>query len=393
MRISWLSFNRLRPVPVRATVALLILLAVVLTGCKSETKVAAAPPPVPVVVTEAAQQNVPVEFQAVGNVEPYSNVQIKSMVTAQVMSVHFTQGEDVKKGQLLFTLDPRTFEADLGKAQGQLGRDVAAAANAQVQEKRYASLFKEGVVAREQYDQMQSMADQMQAAVEADKAAVESAKVNLQYTKIYSPINGRTGDVMIKAGNLVKANDLALVALNQVEPIYATFAIPERNLGDVKKYMSAGSLKVQASFNDPSAQPSNGKLDFINNAVDPATGTISMKAAFPNADRRLWPGQFVNVRLTLTTQPNATVVPSQAVQSGQQGTYVYVVKTDKTVEPRPVAVGTQFGNVLVIKSGIAPGETVVTDGQSRLAPGMKVEAKNASTQGGTQQPASAPVKH
>jgi membrane fusion protein, multidrug efflux system len=367
--------NRFRPALVGASMAFLFVLAVVLAGCKTETKVAAAPPRVPVVVTNVGQENVPVQVTAIGNVEPYSNVQVKSMVTAQVMSVHFTQGQDVKKGQLLFTLDPRTFQADLAKAQGQLAKDVAAAANAQVQAKRYAALFKEGVVAREQFDQVQSSADQMAAAVDADKAAVESAKVNLQYTKIYSPINGRTGDVMIKAGNLVKANDLPLVVLNQVEPIYASFSIPERNLADVKKYMRAGSLKVQAAFNDPGLEPAKGKLDFINNTVDPATGTIQMKAVFPNTDRKLWPGQFVNVTLTLTTLPNAVVVPSQAVQAGQQGNYVFVIKSDKTAEPRNVSLGAQYGNALVVKSGLAPGETVVVDGQSRLAAGTKVDAR------------------
>lgn len=373
-------FNRNCPIFFKGIVVVMVVFAFVLAGCKKETKAAAAAPTIPVVVLDVVQQDVPVQLAAIGNVEPYSNVQIKSMVTAQVLSVHFTQGQDVKQGQLLFTLDPRSFQAEVSKAQGQLAKDTSAAANSAVQAKRYAALFKEGVVAREQFDQMQSAADQAQGVVEADKAAMEASKVNLKYAKIYSPINGRTGDVLIKAGNLVKANDLPLVVINQVEPIYATFAIPERNLAEVKKYMGGGSLKVAASFNDKSVPPAIGKLQFVNNAVDPATGTISMKAQFPNTDRRLWPGQFVNVNLLLTTQANAIVVPSQAVQAGQQGTYVFVVKGDKTVESRPVAIGTQYGNTLVVTSGVHPGEVVVVDGQSRLVPGAKIEIKAPSGQ-------------
>ncbi len=364
----------------KGIVVVLVVMAFVLAGCKKETKAAMAAPVIPVMVADVMQQDVPVQLMAIGNVEPYSNVQVKSMVTAQVMTVHFTQGQDVKKGQLLFTLDPRSFQADLGKAKGQLAKDMSAAANAAVQAKRYSALFKEGVVAREQFDQMQSSADQFEGVLEADKAAVEASKVNLQYTKIYSSIDGRTGDVLIKAGNLAKANDLPLVVINQVEPIYATFAIPERHLADVKKYMGSGAMKVQASFSDPSVPPAMGKLEFVNNAVDPATGTISMKAQFPNTDRRLWPGQFVNLNMRLTTQANAIVVPSQSVQAGQQGTYLFVVKGDKTVESRTVTIGTQYGNTLVVKSGVNPGEVVVVDGQSRLVPGAKIEIKAPSSQ-------------
>ncbi len=355
-----------------AVVAASVLL---LSSCTEKKTQAASGParPVPVKVAQADRRDVPVIITAIGNVTPLQTVQVKSMVTAQIMKVHFAVGQDLRKGQLLFTLDRLSFEADLDKAQGQLARDKAAAANAQTSQKRYQALLKEGVVAQQQYDELESTAAQYDAAVEADKAAVEAAKVNLAYTKIYAPIDGRAGDVLVHEGNLIKANDVAMVVINQISPIYADFSVPEKFLGEIKKYMASGALKVAASLPETSAPLAEGKLAFIDNMVDRGTGTIMMKAQFPNEKRTLWPGQFVNVNLQLTTVKNATVVPTQAVQNGQQGTFVFVVKSDKTVDTRVVDLGPTDNGVVVINKGVDPGETVVTDGQVRIVPGSHVE--------------------
>ena len=367
--------------------AVLFLALLGLVACaKGDAKKASGPPPsVPVVVTTAAQQNIPVVISAIGTVQPYTTVQVKSMVAAQIDKVNFTQGQDVKRGQLLFTLDKRSFEADLQKAIGAMAKDKASAENAAVEAKRYAALLKEGVVAQQQYDQMQSQAAQMAAAVQSDEAAVQSAKVNLQYTNIYSPVDGRVGDVLVQEGNLVKANDVPLVVINQITPIYAEFNIPEQQLPDVKQFMAKGTLTVDASFPNQEGKVAKGRLTFVDNTVDRQTGTISLKATFANTDRKLWPGQFVNIGMQLTTLDKAIVVPSQAVQNGQQGTYVYVIKPDKTAEARQVALGVLYGNQQVIKSGVNLGETVVTDGQMRIAPGTRVDAKTSTGQQGPAQ--------
>jgi multidrug efflux system membrane fusion protein len=362
------------------SLALLVCSPFLLTSCSTQKTEAASSAPriVPVTVAQAKRRDMPVVLTAIGNVSPVQTVQVKSMVTAEIMQVHIAVGQDVKKGQLLFTLDPRSFDADLAKAQGQLAKDEAAFANARTDQKRYRSLLKEGVVAQQQYDAMDSSAAQFDAAVQADKAAVESARVNLQYTKIYSPITGRAGDILVHAGNLIKANDLAMVVINQISPIYADFSVPEKNLESIRKYMAVGSLKVIAALPESSAPLAEGKVAFIDNSVDRATGTIALKAEFANQQRSLWPGQFVNINLQLTTEKNATVVPTQAVQNGQQGPYVFVVKPDKTVEARNVDLGASDRTEVVIRKGVEPGETVVTDGQVRIVPGSHVDW-NSST--------------
>lgn len=355
-----------------------ILALGVLSACSGEkaSVAAGAPRVVPVTVAKAQQRDVPVSVSAIGTVTPLQTVQIKSMVTAQIMKVNFREGQDVLKGQILFTLDDRSFRADLLKAQGALAKDQAAAVNARVQQKRMQALLKEGVIAQQAYDEQDSQANQYEAAVEADKAAVESARVNLQYCNIYAPISGRTGDLLVKEGNLIKANDLAMVVINQIAPIYAMFAVPERYLPEIKKY--SGSLKVSAILPDTTAPLALGKVSFIDNAVDRTTGTIAMKAEFANAERKLWPGQYVNINLQLTTDLNATVVPTQALQNGQQGVYVFVVKPDNTVEQRVLELGPAIEGVTMVRKGVSPGETVVTDGQVRIVPGAKVEPKVAS---------------
>jgi len=257
-------------------------------------------------------------------------------------------------------------------------RDDAQAKNNRVQAERFAKLLKEGVVAQQQYDLAVSTAEASDAGVAADKDAVEYAKVQLQYTKIYAPISGRTGDLMVDLGNLVKANDVPLVTINQITPIYVNFSVPERQLSELKRYSNEGSLHVQAVIAGEADKPIEGKLSFIDNSVDPNTGTIKVKGTFTNPDRRLWPGQFVDVVLTLTTQPDAIVIPSQAVQTGQQGQFVFVIKPDNTADMRPVTVKRTVGPESVVENGLQAGERVVIDGQVRLIKGSKVEIKTAN---------------
>ena len=343
-----------------------------------------APPPrvtaVPIFAATVEQKDVPLQVKAIGAVEAYSNVSVKTQITGELTGVHFKEGQDVRKGQLLFTLDKRPFEAALKQAQGMLAKDQAQAANARAQAKRYESLNKAGVVSKEEYEQMQSNADALEAAVLADQAAVENARVQLVYCTIYSPIDGRTGPLLIHQGNMIKANDTPfLVSINQVQPIYATFTVPEQNLADIKRYSGQGKLRVQAFIPNDTRGPATGWLSFIDNTVDQATGTIKLKGEFPNADRRLWPGQFVDVVLTLAQQPTAIVVPSQAIQNGQIGQFVLVIKPDMTVEARPVTIDRSTDGQAVIAKGLAAGEQVVTDGQLRLVPGVtKVELKQAA---------------
>jgi membrane fusion protein, multidrug efflux system len=375
----------------QASALLLFAIAFVLlvsTGCGDTKKAqAVSQPPAPVTVGKAEVKSVPVTVSAVGNITPYTTVQVKSMVTAPVLSTNFKPGDFVKKGQLLFALDDSSFKADVMRAEGQLVKDQAAAANAVVQARRYAALFQQGVVAREQNDVMQSQAEQAQAAVKADEAAVETAKINVRYCRITSPIDGRVGDVLVYPGNLIKANDLNMAVINQITPIYVDFSVPEQYLPEIKKHMASGQLKVESFFADPSQVPASGKLTFIDNTVDPKTGAIGLKASFENTDHRLWPGQFVNTIITLSTLPNAVTIPLSAVQNGQKGPYVYVVSADKKAELRQVALGPQVQNLQVIASGVSAGETVVTDGQLRVLPGAPVDIKTSGApQGGAANP-------
>jgi multidrug efflux system membrane fusion protein len=347
-------------------------LAAVLAGCAGKSK--AGPPAesaVPVVVATATQKDVPVEVRAVGTVEAYSNVQVKSMIAGEIIRLGFREGQDVRQGDLLFEIDPRSFRAALAQAEGNLARDLAQEANAKAQAARYAALFKEGVVSREQNDQVQTAADALSEAVQADRAAVDTAKVSLTYTLIRSPIDGRTGNLLVHRGNVVKANDIALLTINQIKPIYVTFSVSEQYLPEIKKYEAQGKLAVRARVpNEP--QAAEGHLTFIDNSVDAATGMIKLKGTFTNTERRLWPGQFADVSLRLTTQKNAVVVPSAAVQTGQNGQFVFVIKPDSTAEMRPVTVERMIETETVLGSGVQPGEQVVTDGQLRLTPGRKV---------------------
>jgi multidrug efflux system membrane fusion protein len=331
---------------------------------------------VPVVVASVVQKNMPVQLEAVGSVEAFSTVSIRTQVTGAITQVHFKEGQDVKQGDLLFTIDTRPFEAALKQAEANLARDAAVLANAREQARRYAELVKKQYVSQEQYDQVKTNADALEGSVDADKAAIENAKVQLSYCRIYSPVTGRTGGLLVNEGNLVRTNDAtALVTINQVSPIYVTFAVPEQNLPEIRKRLSAGKLKVQA-LSPGEASPEEGELSFIDNAVDRTTGTIKLKGTFGNGNRRLWPGQFVKAALKLNDHTDAIVVPSQAVQTGQTGQHVFVLKDGSAVDIRPVVISRSLNGESVVEKGLQPGEQVVTDGQFLLGPGSKVQVKN-----------------
>ena len=358
-------------------------------------------PPVPVSVALAAEEAVPVQVRAIGTVEPSSTVQIKSQVAGELLSVRFSEGRDVSKGELLFEIDARPYrealaqaqaavakdQAQLNQARANLGRDVAQSTSADADAKRYEQMAKEGVAPQMQATQARAAADALQESIKADQAAIESAraslasdqaavaraKLDLSYCEIHSPVSGRTGNLLVHPGNLIKVNDVPLVVINQIAPIFVSFGVPEEQLPAIKQRAAREKLGVQAYTDSDPGRIARGILTVIDNAVDTNTGTIRLKATFDNSDHMLWPGEFVNAVLTLDTQSNATVVPSEAVQDGQRGPFIFVVKADQTVESRPVTVTRTIGRKAVIAKGVAPGETVVTDGQLRLYPGAKIQ--------------------
>jgi membrane fusion protein, multidrug efflux system len=352
----------------------LLLAAPIMSSCSK----AKQPPPrvVPVVAESAEQKNVPLQIKAIGNVEAYNTVAVKSQVNGEISEVYFREGQDVKQGKMLFRIDPRPFEAALRQAESALVRDRAQAVNAQEDSKRYAALAGKGYVSVQEFDKARTNSNALDAVVQADEAAVENARLQLEYTAIMSPIDGRTGAIAVQKGNVVKANDVPLVTINQVTPIYVTFSVPEQDLANIKKYQASGDLHVDVNIPQSGNKSIKGNLTFIDNKVNTTTGTIMLKATFANQDRVLWPGQFVDVVLTLTTERNRVVIPTQAVQTGQQGQYVYVIKDDLTAELRVVTPGRLYGDSTIIDKGIAAGEKVVTDGQLRITPGVKVEIKN-----------------
>src|SRR5215510_14314897 len=423
----------------RWRLALVLLAAGWAAGCsgdKAESQQPQRRPAVTVTVAKVEQKNVPLQIQAIGTVEAYSVVTVKAQVGGELLRVHVKEGQDVRKGDLLFTIDPRIIEATVAQAQANLARDQgqvqqaravlerdqarvaqaraalardqAQAKNAEVQAQRYLDLFKRDLISREQHDQIQTNADALAATVQADvqsaeetvradqaairaaeqlvradEAALESARVQLGYTTIKAPIDGRAGSIMLNEGNVVRAGgntDSTLLVINQVRPIYVSFTVPQQQLPTVKRYMAEGPLEVSA-LPAGDQRPVKGVVTFIDNAVDAATGTIKLKATFANQEGRLWPGQFANVTMTLATEPDAIVVPSQAVQTGQQGAFVYVVKPDSTVDLRRIAVARTQGSEAVIAKGLQPGERVVTDGLARLTPGAKVEIRTGERGG------------
>ena len=404
----------------------------------ADAKAAPTPEAVPVGVTTAVTKSVPLQVRANGTVQAMTAVTINSQVDGEIASIHFTEGQDVQKGDLLFTLDQRPFEATLRQAQANLtrdnaqlqqtqaalaqaraaerqaeanlARDLAQLDNANAEVRRYQSLVDDGAISREQYDQVRTAALAAQATVEADRAAitnakaviaaaqatvenaraaiqadqavVENARIQLGYTTIRAPMGGRTGSQLVHVGSTVKARDAAspLVVINQIHPIYVSFSVPEQYLAEVRRDREAGALATQALIPGQETRPVRGEMTFINNTVDPATGTIQLKATFTNAGNRLWPGQFVDVVLTLTTVPNAVVVPTQAIQTGQQGPYVFIVQADHTVQSRSVVPGRTLDDETIVEKGVAAGDQVVTEGQIRLVPGTTVDIKSTASQ-------------
>jgi multidrug efflux system membrane fusion protein len=353
-----------------------LILSVSLASC-SQQKSAPPKPVVPVTAATAEQKAVPYEINAIGNIAEYASVNVRSQVGGYLSKIHFKKGQFVKKGAILFTIDPRPYKASLLQAEGSLAKDQAQLDNARADERRYADLVKKGYISKQQYDQAQAAANALAAAVKADQAAVEYANVQLSFCYIHAPISGRLGDILIDEGNLVKAADdnKFLVTIRQIQPIYVSFSVPEKNLGEIKKYMASKQLSVDVYADKGDTKPEKGALSFIDNTVDPATGTIRLKGTLKNEFNRLWPGQFVNVVLSLYTQNDAVTVPSQATQSGQIGQYVYVIKEDLTTDIRPVVISRTYGNNAIIEKGLKAGEKVVTDGQLRIVPGAKVQIK------------------
>lgn len=371
--------------------------------------------PVPVVTTKVEKRSVPVTIPAVGTAEPLSTVQVRAQVTGQLSAILFAEGQEVRKGQLLFTIDARPFEAALRQAEAVLARDTATARNAEQQLARYEDLFKRGLIPRDQYETQRASKESLEATLAADRANVENARLNLAYTRISAPMSGRTGALGIHVGDLVRANDATpLVVINQVSPIYVTFAVPGRYLGEIRRYQSQKPLVVTARGQAPvapgaqapppaeqtptlgrdvapgqgattPAKPGlveHGRVTFIDNTVDASTGTIKLKGTFQNSSQGLWPGLFVQVTLNLTDEAGAIVVPSTAVQPSASGQYVYVVKPDSTVEVRPITVARQFDEDMIIERGLAEGEVVVTDGHLRLTPGAQVSTGGRRGGGG-----------
>jgi len=384
----------------------LLAACVLLQGCSGDNARSASVERsnrVPVVAVPVISKSVPVNIRAVGNVEAYSTITVKAQAGGELTRVSFKEGDYVKKGDLLFQIDPRPYvaavnqaeanlardTAQLSQAEANLARDIAQEKYAKDQAERYSGLFGQGIVSKGQYDQFDSDAvaraeavradraaiESARASIDASKAALERARLDLSYCTIRSPIDGRTGNVMVKQGNLVEAGTVNLVMINEVQPIYVSFTAPENQLPAIKKYMAMGQLAVEAAPPDDEASREKGELTFVDNAVDLTTGTIKLKGTFSNPGLQLWPGQFVNVVLTLTRRTNAVVIPSTAIQNGPDGEFVFVVRPDSTVEPRTVTVGMVEGQESVIDKGLKPGERVVTEGQLRLTAGSRVEVK------------------
>jgi membrane fusion protein, multidrug efflux system len=391
-----------------AHLALCAFCLLALSGCqRQKVQSAGAPPPVPVSVAKAAARSVPVEVRVVGTAEASEIVQVKSQVGGQLLRVLFTEGQNIAQDALMFEIDPRPYQealrqaeanvtrdrAQLKQAEATLARDLAQVRNAETEAARNLQMVKEGIVSRSQYDQVRTSADVYQAsvqasraaiettraAIESDLAAVDKAKLDLGYCQIRAPLAGRAGNLLVHAGNLVKANDIALVVLHKVAPIFAVFSVPEQYLGEIRKLNGQQSLTVRVSPKGEPGRTAQGRVTVVDNTVDSSTGTIRLKAVLENREALLWPGQFVDVVLTLQTIDNATVVPAEAVQESQQGQFVYAVKPDGSVETRVVSAGRAHDGAIIIEKGVSPGETVVTDGHLRLYPGARIQAVDPRT--------------
>jgi multidrug efflux system membrane fusion protein len=358
--------------------ATLALVAALLAGGCSGKK-NSEPAGVPVLVAKAGLTNVPVQIDPppVGHVMAYSTVTIHSQIQGMISKIHFQEGQQVKKGDPLFTIDPRPTQAALDQARANLERDQAQLEYAKVNFAREQKLFDQKLISRDELDTNRASFDALVGTVAADQASITNALLNLEFCHIDAPVDGVTGGLQSYVGNVVKAPDDILLTINQIHPIYVAFAVPEQYLPEVKNEMRTKTLKVSVTFQNMDVPPLQGELTFIDNSVDMTTGTIQLRATFPNENSALWPGQFVEVEMTLSELTNAVVVPSQVVQTGQNGQYIYVVKPDQTVEERPVTVSINYQNETVVEKGLQAGETVVTDGQLRLAPGVKVTVKSS----------------
>lgn len=348
----------------------------------NERKAPKGPPATPVTVEPVTQQSVPLRIQGIGNVEAFSTVAVKARTDGQIIAVGFKEGEEVKKGQVLFKIDPRPFEAALRQAEANALRDAAASEQARSQEKRYQDLLEKNFVSKEAYAQIRTNATTAEATARASQAALDNAKLNVEYCTITAPIEGYSGKIQIQLGNLVKANDVnSLVVINQVHPIYVSFALPEQRLAEVRKYMASNSLAVEAlSPGSDKAAAAAGVLIFVDNAVDPSTGTIKLRARFANKENALWPGQFVGVSVRLFEQPDAIVIPSTAVQTGPQGQYVYVIGQDMLADVRKIEVQRTEGDHTIVARGLVKGEQVVTRGQLRLGPKTRVQINKSAAE-------------
>ena len=347
-------------------------------GCaRSATAQRTGPAPLPVTVATARLGNVSDRLDAVASVEPYETVSLKTQASGQIVGVRFAEGRDVRAGDLLFQIDPRPYRAALAQAEATLARDEAQAQNADAEARRAESLFAQGVLSNGQHEQIASAAQAARATVAADTAAAENARLSLAYTEIRAPISGRTGSVLVHEGNVVKAVDGSpLVVINRVDPIYVSFAVPEKRLGAIRAAQSRHALGVEALVAGETTVP-GGTVTFVDNQVDAQSGTIRLKATFPNKEGRLWPGQFVTARLTLGQRDGVVVIPSAAVQTGQQGNYAFVVKPDQTVEQRELVAEPAGAEGTIVSRGLAAGETVVVDGQLGLVTGARVQARAA----------------
>lgn len=389
--------------------------AILFTGCVNKAQPTFERPPAPVSVTVAIKQDVPTYLDAIGKTVAREIVSIQPQVSGRIIKIHFTDGADVKKGDLLFTIDPRPFEVALQQAEANVSRDqtlkkqaeanlakdIAQAKWGEVQVKRYGDLVTHGVVPKEQYEQLQANLDSLNATVEADraavrsadeaikvdKAAIESAKVQLSYCYIHSPIDGRAGQRLVDIGNVVNpggssnassGNSNSLLVIERLDPIYADFTISQNDLSKVQQQMRRGNLKTEVRLPDTSDAPVIGQLTFLDNAVQNTTGTVNLRATIPNAGHRFWPGRFVNIRLVLNTIQGAVLIPAGASQMSAKGPFVYVIKPDSTAEQRPVMLGQRQGDLIVVESGVEPGERVVINGQIGVTPGGKVRIEQGS---------------
>lgn len=347
----------------------------VVSGCAKKVEKPKGRPPALVVTSMVSQQDVPVQIKAIGTMEASESVVVRTQISGELTNVAFREGQDVQRGALLFQLDPRTYQAAIRKAEAALARNRVIMKNASKDYERYSLLVKEGIVTQEQVEGYRTKAESAAADVAADQASVDSAREQLAYCTINSPISGRLGILAVDRGNIVKANDTVLVTINKLSPIHATFTIPEKQLPEVKRYITAGKVVVLAQVSGTPNFEEKGIVSFLDNAVDSTTGTIRLKAAFENAGKHLWPGQFVNLSVILSMNKNALVVPSQAIQTGQNGQFVFVIKPDSTADIRPVVASSVVHGMTVIEKGLQTGEQVVIDGQMRVIPGGKVEVK------------------